>query len=655
MVMHMRKILFAIVLAAMLSAEVSVTPVFDGRLYTTYSPPDEFGHVYMRPFIQFENTLHASTTARVIYGGPATDLQHNAIICEGDVEVSSSADAEWAHGGLYQYVLYWLPCEPPSQSSVRNNIPVTWNGDYYDALYPLEQCDEGDRSCWGMEGPLVGQRVDTYEVYGGSGTRYTNKRGDTNVVCKGTSTLRSDGSILVSRVIDGSPYSGTVALRRGTHTLTNEMGASCLGVVRFPQKCTPTTQLHEKIYGRTEPRFGSSAPAYATTVGPATMNLRVVTNEDLMCRAGIASVTPSPLNVSPGGTQTATVVVNNNCPASEPLCQPITITGITVSDGFRFTYFMLPGGSYTALPGRSVSIPGSLTAPEYLDCPTRLTFTATYTCTGCEGSFSGTPVTVNVPFECPPPDLNLTNLRPRFNPDFGSRIDLRTGDELDLEIITWNNGFTPSNPGETCVNIGRFVTLIPGIGSPPVTIFDDVVAPQRHSYGAILAGGEVNHGSVDFSCTPEMENNTYTLVAVVDCMPPPFGATPEMNEEDNRETRLINCVPRETNITEDGDRYRCDITPSFQTGYPMGEYPFRVTCPSEGNPDNTCGGDISWSSHPTNVTYTAETDYDIYEIRVGGSSGPGIVDITARVRYADGNATCDAQLVVPYVPCEDFL
>jgi hypothetical protein len=390
------------------------------------------------------------------------------------------------------------------------------------------------------------------------------------------------------------------------------------------------------------------------------MNVRVVTDADLRCSAEFVSVIPSPLNTSPGGSQTVTLNFRNPCPASEPLCQNATITRVTVSDGFTFTQGMTIIGGNTVAPGRSRSISGTLRAPEYTTCPTQLTFTAEYTCPGCTDTMRGTPATLNVPFDCPPPvvEENLTDLVPLFTPDLPSRTDIETGGEFDFSVITSNNGRNASNPGETCVNIGNWL-VSSGFPGPVIRIFQDLpgVSPIRYSYGVIEPGGAVVHDQITFSCTQAMENNTYLLIAQVDCIPAGGGTTPEglAGESNNIVTKLLNCKSPTENITEGGGKYNCDLSPSFQTGFPLGTYSFQVTCPQEGNPDELCSGSIDWDSSSRNVTYTSSDDLDFYRITVGSSTLPGSVTIEANVRYDDGNATCSAELNVPTVPCEEFV
>ncbi|MDD5095953.1 MAG: hypothetical protein PHY95_00350 [Candidatus ainarchaeum sp.] len=655
-----KTLLFMALVLCVSFAEVVVTQAYEGNLYTPNTPP-AYSRVHMEPFLYFEDTLVVSTDSRVIYGGPADDLQQDAIICEGDVTTSADADGEWAHGGFYQHVYYLLPCEPPSYSRVSNNVPIFWDADSYDALFPEDVCNEGEPGCWGMEGSPIRQRVDVYEKYDGSVT-YSNREGQTNVVCKGVTTLRYDGTLLDSSVIGDAPTGGSMRLTHGMHTITNGMDVQgCLGVTRNVA-CDATSELSERVFGRTSAQFGSGAPGYSTSL-QSTMNLRVVTDADLRCSAEAVSVTPSPVNVSPGATQRITITVRNACPSSDPLCQPITVTGVTASNGFRFNFdtggMLVPLGYYTVNPGQAKTFNGILTAPAYTTCPTRLTFTAAYTCPGCTGTFSGTPATVNIPFDCPPPpetEENITNLVPSFTPDLPTRVDIETGGELDFSVITWNNGQNTSNPGETCVNIGNWMVSGP-IPGPSIRIFLDLpgISPIRYSYGAIPPGGSVVHEPISFACTPAMENMTYVLIANVDCIPPGNGTTTETDESDNIVTRVFNCRPATGNETEHEGEYNCDISPSFQTGYPLGTYSFHVTCPDEGNPDDMCGGSIDWDSSSRNVTYTGSDDLDFYRITVGGATLPGSVTIEANVRYDDGNATCRAELNVPTVPCEEFV
>lgn len=651
----------ALLLALLVSfsfAQVTTTRTFDGNLYTLNTPSD-FGRLHIVPHIFFESTVTASTDSRVISGGPAGNLQQNAIICEGDVTMDAAADADWAHDGdLYEYVDF-VPtydattCNPAPYTRVSGNVPVEWNGDQYDTLFDHEICLENlpaPLGCWGQEGSLVNQHVDFYEIR--PSFVIEDRLGQTNVVCKGITTLRAGTTMLSSSVIGDTPVGpSTMRLTRGTYAITNTMDVGgCLGVVRFPG-CSGQEGA-EKVFGRTST---SGSSGYTTSL-QSTMNIRVVRDADLRCNAEAVSVTPSPVNVLPGGTQRITITVRNGCSATDPLCQPITVTGVTVSNGFRFNFDtgggLVPIGYFTVNPGTAKTFNGILTAPAYTTCPAQLTFTAAYTCPGCTATISGTPATVNVPFDCPPPGggQNLTDLVPRFTPDLPSRVDIETGNELDFSVITWNSGENSSNPGETCVNIGNWLTGL--------RIFDDLdgVSPIRYSYGAIPPGGAVVHEPISFSCTPAMENTTFLLIANVDCIPPINGTTPEgpAGESNNIATRWLSCMPP-GNVTEGEGEHRCDLSPSFRTGFPLGIYSFHVTCPQDGNPDDTCSGSIEWASFSRNVTYTGSEDLDFYRITVGGGTLSGSVSIEANVRYDDGNATCSAELNVPTVPCEEFV
>jgi len=648
----MKKVFLLLALLACASfAQVTATQSFDDNLYRI-NTRSSMSRMHMQPYLYFENTVSASTDARVIYGGPASNLQNNAIICEGDVSATSTVDGEWAHGGLYQYVLYWLDCDPPpSETRVRNNQPITWSGSYYDALFPQEVCNEGEPGCWGMEGSLVRQRVDTYERF--EDVTYSNSAGDSNVVCKGTTTLRSDTTMLVTKVIGDTPSEGRVRLTRGMHTITNSMDVTgCLGVTRFV--CDIAPELHEQVYGRTSAQFGAGAPPYTTTVGPATLNLRVVTNADLRCSAEFVSITPSPLVVAPGNSTSATVTIRNNCPASDPLCQPITVTGVSVSDGFRFTHStsgMVPITYFTVNPGSVRSFPGTLTAPNEEGICTELTrgitFNVTYTCPGCgpAGDSISRSASYTVRFECPPGET--TNLVPHFEPEM-SRYDVTTGDDLNLTIITWNNGGHPSNPGETCIQIGH---LEGGTTGP----FVDDFPPTSYSYPVLNAGGQYGE-PLDFRCTEDTENQTYRVVVNVDC--PFLGTTNETDETDNDDWRFIYCRPPDTPPPGDDERYRCNIPEGTRTGIPGETYDFGLECTMLGSPVDC--PNAAWSYHLAGNATVAEEGPDSntagYWLVLGTDArGEGSVGIEAKITFPDGNATCNSLINIPLIPCEEFV
>ncbi len=645
---NMRWILALLVLSLSFAAETAADS-FDGPLYTTYTP-SYLDYIYMDPYLHFESTVSASTDARVLAGGPASDLQDDAIICEGDVTINSDADGRWARGGLYQFVDYWLSCEPPTYTSVSNNRPITWNSGYYDSLFPLEICSEGEPGCWGREGTLVRQRVDTYEI--DPSRQFDDREGYTNVICKGVTTTRYGSTLLSTRVIGGAPYEGTVALSRGEYAISNEMAVDgCLGVLRFAG-CTGE-ENHEKIFGRIRAESGSSAPGYSTSLN-SVLNLRVVNNNDLRCQAEFLSIEPSPLEITPGGSTGITVTIRNTCDPSDPLCQDITVNRVTVSEGFRFTSISMPGTSFTARPGGTVTIGGSLTAPDdEAICTTirrSVAFTVEYSCMGCEGmpgELSRT-ASYQLGYDCPDFVGRQPNLIPRFDPDM-SRYDVPTGEHPNITIITRNIGDNDSNSGETHVSIG---TLGPGL-------FDwepaDPSIPWETFYYPPLAPGEEEvHPRLSFTCTPEMENNTYTIMVGVDNA----FETNESDEDDNYEMRAIRCVPTDMPPPGEGNEtYTCEIAPPSYTGSPGGEYWFDLRCPDEGDPLGTCSGDVDWDvTERGNATYEDYSGNSVsMDVLVATDSGPGSIHVEAHVEYSDGNATCSSEIYIPVVPCEEYV
>ncbi len=637
---------------------------YNGPLYRIYTP-GYLNYLHVIPHLEFTETLRVSTAGgqRVI-SGAASDLQDDDIVCEGQVDIRLDTRGKWASGDLEQNMNYYQ-CDPPVRSGgINENINVVWDSDLYDFFYTEETCT-ADESCWGRTPTLIPQPANFVRT----GTWFYGRESTSNVICKGVANLNSGSTLLSSGVIDGSAVDYSSTLTRGSYAFNANMEIDgCAAIVRTPTCPTPDYVGREEIFSRTSASGGTSDPQYSGTVGPATMNIRVVRDADLSGTAEVVSVIPSPVDVLPSGTQRVDITVRNVCSAPDPrLCQPITVTGVTVSNGFRFRFdtggSMVPLGYLTINPGQAKTFEGILTAPAYTDCPTQLTFTAAYTYTGCTGNIGGTPATLNVPFDCPPPpglQENITDLVPNFMPDLPSRVDIETGTDFEFSVITHNTGENSSNPGETCVNIGNWLTGGGGIPpGPPVRIFDDLegVSPIRYSYGVIPPGGSVVHDPITFSCTDGMEGDRYLLIAQVDCMPSEGGTTVEGpgGEENNIVTRILECVPPgEGNETDHEGEHTCDVSPSIQTGFPLDTYQFRVTC-DEGNLDDLCSGSITWDSHSGNVTYTSSDDLDLYHITVDGGTLSGTVTIEANVRYDDGNATCRAELNVPAVPCEEFV
>ena len=657
---------FAFAAMPMLFAGASATQSFDGELYHVVTASD-LTQFHVKPYLYFENTLHAEYTGpyRVIYGNPG-DLRSGDIICEGNVAMNSDVSGRWAHGGFYAASEYWHSCEPPAYSRVSNNRPVTWSVTGYNALFPEEVCYPLESSCWNARADFVTQKIDMFGVT--PSEIYYNREGQVAVVCKGVSTLRSGTALINSSVIsDGGRTGGSAALTRGSVVLSSTMDVQgCLVVVRHPS--CPGDEDVEKIFGRTRAEGGYGAPGYSTSI-PATMNIRVVSNADLRCSAEIFSVTPSPMNISPGGSEHVTIRVRNSCPASDPLCRPINVSSLRVTtEGFRYTpdlVLALPGplGGSTASsrrtaagPGETITFSGTVVAPNdpgvCEDLHGTITFEAQYDCTDLCGpggpGMAGRTVQITVPYECPPPGLNLTrdvNLVPRFDPDPGSTITISTGERPNISIITWNRGMNFSNPGETCI-----VICAPGDDSCA-----DPVAEYRYSYPALGPLGEFGE-QLGFTCSEEDEGSTFNLFVGVDCT----DTTNETSETDNSDRRRIFCAPPANETTE--ERYGCDIIGGPYVGRAGQQFDFEVRCRN-----NELGmpwpcGEVGWSYHidGSNITVSEEDDGsgDYYWVVLGpGTRGEGTVRVTAEVEFTDpdGNATCSSSIHVPLVPCVDFV
>lgn len=638
--------LFGLVFSA---AQIIDSP--DVTLYQIYTDPS-MSRFQMQPGLRFEEVLTLSTDARVLSPGvSASDLQNNAVICEGNINAVFEPGGEWGRG-FSAYSNYWQLCTPPGYSSTSSG-QIFWSDSSYNRYEPIADCYPGD-SCWGQEGPLINERV-TYED---TVRTYPNSLGQSNVICKGVAYLyRGSAPPLVSRVIDGSPLTHSSAVTRGTYAFSGSMQVNgCAGIVRIPV-CSPGDEQVEEIYSSTT--LGSSPRPYTRAVPPATLNIRVVTNEDLRCQAEFISVTPSPLNVSPGGTQEITLNFRNPpCPASEPLCQNATIGRITVSNGFTFTQgITIPGGN-TVAPGGTRSIAGTLRAPAYTECPTQLTFTAEYACPGCVGQIGGAPATLTVPFDCPTITTELPNLVPLLDPDT-SRYDVPTGEQPNITITTWNRGTNESNPGDTCVDIGQWV---PAGGFIPEW---DSVASFRYPYPALAPGRQQPHGRLDFTCTPDMENNTYTMLVLADCgyttqeCANPLERCPA--ELDNLEERWLRCVPSYGPPPPGEETLECYLDPSYISNGAAGEtYNFDLTCPEEMDGDATCAGGVDWR-----VTIPRGSNATVEEwsgnaiggwVKIAEDSGAGDVHIEVEVDYGGGlNATCSSTITIPYIPCVEYI
>ncbi|MEW5996249.1 MAG: hypothetical protein AB1657_01495 [Candidatus Micrarchaeota archaeon] len=652
----MKKALLLLLLAMVSFAAETDTLRYDDRLYAI-NTPGFLDYLNVRPYMEFTETLQLSTTARVLSGGPATDLQEDAFVCEGSITARLTPDGIWARGRNLEQSADYYQCDPPANTrGVQGNVDITWSNSIYDTFVGEDRCTE-DESCWGREGSLVLQPAD----YVRTGTWFRNSDSRANVVCKGTTALRAGPGLPSERIIDGSASTRTDSYTRGTYVFSGQMDIDgCLDILRHPDcPAIPGYVGREEVYSRTEAQPGTRAPEYSGTVGPLTTSIRVVSDSDLRCGAEFVGVTPSPLNVSPGGSQAVSITVRNPCPASDPLCQPFTVGTIAVSGGFRFTR---PATPVVVNPGSSARITGTLFAPEYDPCvnpPTQLTFTAGGTCPGCTATpLSGSVPAYNVPFDAPcAPEIptgELPNLVPRFNPNVPT-LYVPSGEQPGLTIITWNRGMNTSNPGETCVEVG---TWVPSGGFIPEW---NSTASFRYAYSALAPGEEQSHGRLDFLCTPEM-NQTFTVLVVADCgyttqeCANPLIMCPQ--EEDNLEERWIRCLPPEINITEVNETLGCALSPSTQTGTPGERHEVGIRCP--GTPDGTCFGvDWDFSTDPGgNVTIVRSesggNDLNGWVV-LGEDSSPGYARISAEVPFAEGNATCSADVVVPSIPCEEFV
>lgn len=643
--------LWLLALLAFSFAAETATLDYDDPLYRIYTPGFQ-RELNVHPYLRFTGELMLSTSARVISGGPASNLQEGAIVCEGPITAQLNPRGIWARAGNLDQSLNYYQCDPPAHSGgVRSNQPVEWSGGIYDDFVDMETCTDGS-SCWGRFSDLVSQPAD----YVRTGEWFRDRESRTGVVCKGTSTLRDNIRLLSTRVLDEGSSTSTNTYARGTYTFSGQMDVTgCMAIVRHPDcPSDPTYVGREEIFSRTSASGGASDPEYSGVVGPVTTAIRVVTNADLRCSAEFVSITPSPLIVAPGNSTSATVTIRNNCPASDRLCQPITVTGVSVSDGFRFTHStsgMVPITYFTVNPGSVRSFPGTLTAPNEEGICTELTrgitFNVTYTCPGCgpAGDSISRSASYTVRFECPPGET--TNLVPRFEPEM-SRYDVVTGDDLNLTIITWNNGGHPSNPGETCIQIGH---LEGGTTGP----FVDDFPPTSYSYPVLNAGGQYGE-PLDFRCTEDTENQTYMVVVNVDC--PFLGTTNETDETDNDDFKYIWCRAPDTPPPGDEERYRCNIPEGTRTGIPGETYDFGLECTMLGSPVDCPNAD--WSYHLAGNATVAEEGPDSntagYWLVLGTDArGEGSVGIEAKITFPDGNATCNSLINIPLIPCEEFV
>ena len=659
----MKRAIFLLVLVAFSFCAETATERYDDALYMIYAGGFDYLNVY--PYMEFTATMRLSVDdpdTRVVYAGPGgsrSDLQDNAIVCEGPVTAHFTPAGIWARDDNLEQTLNYYQCDPPSHTGgVNGDRPIVWSSSIYDAFYSQETCTD-DESCWGRLSGLVLQPADFVR----SGEWFYTRESKTNVVCKGTTSLREGSTLLSSSVIEGTPITNTNTYLRGTHTFTGQMDIDgCAAVVRHPECSTPGYVGREEIYSRTEAQSGTGAPQYSGVAGPVSINIRSVTTADLRCSAEFVSVVPSPLVVDPGESTSATVTIRNNCPASDQLCQNITVDTITVSDGFTFTY---EPRTYTARPGGTVSIAGTLTAPAdegiCEDITGGLLFTVNFTCPGCLPGEAGSDerrggTSYRVPYECPPGEQ--TDLVPRFDPDL-SRFDIPTGEEPNLTIITWNDGGTPSEPGDTCIQVGYYMTGTIGPFGPSITLFIPIGPEYTYSY-PILNPGEHYGEELDFLCTEEMENNTYVVRVNVDCPRP--GTTNETDEDNNDDERFLRCVPPEGGNETDGDEehYSCNVDPNAYTGVPGWTYDFGLTCR-----DNFLDMDVvcpstQWTYRETGNASVSDEGNDRssfnYWVELDPRSrGEGNIHVVAEINFVDGNATCSSDINVPLVPCEEFV
>lgn len=663
----MRKTILLLALVALSFCAETATERYDDALYMIYAGGFDYLNVY--PYMEFTAALRLSVddpSIRVVYagdGGSRSDLQEGAIVCEGPITAQFTPTGIWARDGNLEQTLNYYQRDPPSYSGgVSADRPIFWSSSVYDAFYAQESCTE-DESCWGRLSGLVLQPADFVRT----GEWFYERESRTNVVCKGTISLREGSTLLSSGVIEGTPVTNTNTYLRGTHTFTGQMDITgCAAVVRHPEFPEPYVS-REEIYSRTEARPGTSAPQYSGVAGPVSISLRSVTNEDLRCSGNFVSITPDPISAEPGTTTPITITIRNNCPASDRLCQPITVGAVSVSDGFSFSYDtpgMIPMSYFVVNPGQTKEFTGTLTVPDEEGICTTIqkgiTFNVSFTCPACTPAGGTIPAraTYTVRFECPPGET--TDLVPRFEPDL-SRFDIPTGEDPNITIITRNHGGVPSNPGDTCVQVGYYVTGTIGPFGPPIRLFVPLSPEYTYSYPALDPGGEYGE-ELDFMCTEEMENQTYVVLVDVDCPRP--GTTNEGElENNNRDERYIRCVPPTGgNETEEEEHYGCTVEPGSYQGIPGETYDFTLTCRDnflgiEGECDFAEG--VDWRYHATgNASVSEDSIGNLagYWVTLDTRSrGEGNVHITADVTFPDGNATCTSDINIPLVPCEEFV
>ena len=624
----MRKLAIILMLLCVAFSVEAVEETDSSTLYQPNTDPS-MSRFHMRPYLWFEEEITASTTARIISGNPS-DLRDGDIICEGVVRVRAQPDGEWAHGGLFEHVNWWYrQCDPEYYGTVNTNQPIHWSTSDYGRFIDWSNCDPY-MSCWGHEGGLVTQRVNTYERLGDP--YFNDRKGDSNVICKGTQTILRDSSTVASQDIGTGAMTRDITLTRGTHNVGARMDVSgCLGIVRiFYDHCTKLPEgRSEEIFSRTSAQSGLGAPEYSNRVGPVEITLTVVSNDDIVSALEVVSFEPSPIMLGAAESTAATITLRNP-PCTAIYCTPVEIRGVEMSGGFRFFRFVTPETPpFVIYPGQTKTYSGSIRAPDPIPDPAPANIDVQVNYVPTEPNCDGLTPDGNIPFEVPydyEENETITNLIP----DIPTIMTVEVGNSTGPFVIpTLNVGDFPSNPGMTV-----FAVFDPLSPWPPL----DLVVYQ---YGVIAPHDSWDYYTYQgFTCPRE---GNFTAVEVVDIE----DTTLEDNEFDNEQWMIIQCVtPGE--IPED-ENYTCTIEPTPQMGFPGTIHDFEIRC------DGDFCDEADWSISSGPGSITDENDVAATVQVNEDAPTPDEVHVHARAEYEEDTMECEALIILPESECIDYV
>lgn len=639
-----RAVLLFLLLFSSLSFAAVSEAVSDSSTYL-YRPdldPDQ-SYLRVRPYYWFQSTVRVgvNSASQVVdaAGGTYTDLGDGATICEGQVNVYGTSLGEWAHNNnLYAYST-WVwdgSCTPNSYSTVAEHN-VNWNDGYYNTFRDIwsGRCNSGMSECWGHEGGLYGERVNTYEL--NDETSWDTRRGDMNSICKGQQYLsynRVGGFSLVTPLGNGEP-SATVSATgigvvSGKYSFKNNLDVQgCSHVIRqYDESC----DLMEYAYTFTTI---DGTPEYSKAVTSA-IEINVISEDDVgVLPPTIQSVslqgytmTAGHYILEPGSDIPVTITVRVPARTSAyeryltfelDQAQALSPFSFSPTSGLNQCDFMFPlyNGGFFGNSAYTVPVQGTLHVPDSLpedggDIQFRVHWQACSGQPNCGATgISGWTAPFEVPYippgddDTPPPDLTCSLEPVALIGANASATELTEGQGVEQWELTITN--IGDNPlvlsGNSSHQLAQYLCLQGIFNAYEEDSLGDqvfVYDPGLSFYILTTSNLNLTHGesitkTFDGAVYCGEEEGAIGAWALINMAGLLYSQCMEYEiEEEDWDNNW--CVWEIPCVNETGpeipDDENCTITPTSRPGVVGWEYDFELTC---GDDDGECVGPVDWT------------------------------------------------------------